>query len=108
MRDETFTIDEARRLVRSVAPKRGKPYAHTCTAETFSFVADLIDEAGDRGCTIEELADWGDLPHSQVATAMAFLKERGCVKTVNRRSYPATGDVSLDAMTEYHALREGA
>ena len=50
-RDETFRIDRIGMLVRSVVPRRGKPYDHRC-------------------------------------------------------NYPATIDVFLDAMTEYHALRE--
>ncbi|MCC7388312.1 MAG: hypothetical protein IT431_06050, partial [Phycisphaerales bacterium] len=43
---------------------------------------------------------------SQVATALAFLKERGCVVTEGRRSYAPGPGVFEDAMTEYHALRE--
>ncbi|MCC7387509.1 MAG: hypothetical protein IT431_01945, partial [Phycisphaerales bacterium] len=45
---------------------------------------------------------------SQVATALAFLKERGCVVTEGRRSYAPGPGVFEDAMTEYHALREAA
>jgi len=47
------------------------------------------------------------LPWTQVAVAVAFLKERGCIRpTHGRKHEAATGDVFLDAMTEFHALRE--
>jgi len=36
--------------------------------------------------------------------ALEFLKERGLVEVRHRHCYPATEDVYLDAMVEYHAL----
>jgi hypothetical protein len=38
---------------------------------------------------------------------MSFLRERGIIEMrYPRRNYPTTDAVHLDAMTEYHALRE--
>lgn len=106
MGTETFHIDRKGMLVRSVVPTRGEPYEHRCRPETYEALAHAIDEAADRGCTIEELAASEGVPMTQVAVAIAFLKERGCISVEGRRSYPATGSVHLDAMVEFHALRE--
>jgi hypothetical protein len=106
VRSDEFTVDRDGALVRMVTPRRGRPYEHRCTLASFEAVAHAIDESGETGFNIEELAAREDLPLTQVATALAFLKERGCVTTAGRRSYPGSDSVHLDAMTEYHALRE--
>ena len=104
-RDETFTVLDGH-LVRAVAPARGKPYEHRCPLTSFERVAHAIDEAGGDGSTLESLVEHEDLPFTQVAVALAFMKERGCVTKRYRRSYAATDGVHLDAMTAYHALAE--
>ncbi|MDQ7014635.1 MAG: hypothetical protein Q9O74_12185 [Planctomycetota bacterium] len=106
MREEHFTLDRRGALLRSVTPRRGTPYEHRCTLESFEAVAHAIDEAA-AGFVLEEIIAAEDLPSSQAATAIAFLKERGCVRVEGKRSYPASGCVHLDAMTEYHALKTG-
>ena len=105
-RDETFSVDRAGALCRSVVPRRGRPYVHRCEPASLETVAHAIDEALGKGVTLEEVAAAEGLPHTQVAVALAFLKERGCVAVEGRRSYAAGGCAHLDAMTEYHALRE--
>ena len=104
-RIETFSVDRAGALVRTVSPRRGNPYEHRCTLDTLDAVCHRFDEH-DTGDTVETIAEALDAPMTQVATALAFLLERGIATTENRRNYPATIDVYLDAMTEYHALRE--
>ena len=104
-RIDTFSVDRTGALVRSVAPRRGKPYEHRCTLETLKAVCHRFDEHG-KGDTVETIAEALDAPMTQVATALAFLLERGIIEVHGRRNYPATIDVHLDAMTEYHALRE--
>ncbi len=47
------------------------------------------------------------IPFTQVNVALEFLKERGLVDVRHRRCFPATLDVYLDAMVEYHALADG-
>jgi len=106
-RAESFRVDREGHLVRSVVPKRGKPYEHRCTRWAFERVCRRFDEHGE-GDTVESLAEAAQIPVTQAATALAFLLERGIVTTERRRNYPASIDVHLDAMTEYHALREGA
>lgn len=106
MRDETFSIDRAGALCRSVVPRRGRPYVHRCERASLEKVAHAIDEAAEKGVTLDEIAAAEDLPFTHVAVALAFLKERGCVAVEGRRSYPASGCVHIDAMPEYHALRE--
>ena len=50
-----------------------------------------------------------DAPHTQVMTAMAFLKERGCIVPARERRHRAASDfVYEDALIEWHALREEA
>ncbi len=106
-REEPFSV-EADHLVRSVVPRKGRPYEHRCERATFERIAHACDEAGERGVTLEELVAGEQVPHTQAAVALAFLKERGCVTTRFRRSFPASGGVYEDAMIEWHALREGA
>ncbi len=104
-RDETFAVLDGH-LVRTVTPARGKPYEHRCPLASFEQVAHAIDEAGGDGFTLETLVAYEDLPFTQVAVALAFMKERGCVETRYRRNHAASDCVYLDAMTEYHALAE--
>jgi len=107
-REETFTVEEDV-LTRSVtpAPGRGDPYEHTCDLEVYEAVAHAIDELDGASFTYEEIRRSINAPFSQVAVAIAFLKERGCiVPAQRRRSVAATDHVHLDAMTEWHARRE--
>lgn len=112
---ERFSVDRAGNLVRSVVPKRGKPYEHKCRKESFEEVAYTADEMAAEGMPIklEDLVSRTDLPSTQVNVALAFMLERGCLVTENRMHYPATGNqkpgqVALDAITEYYALAEGS
>jgi len=104
-RDETFKVAD-RFLVREVVPRRGQPYVHRCPRAAFEQVAHAVEEAGDDGFSLESLVSAEDLPFTQAAVALAFLKERGVVETRFRRNYAATAAVHLDAMTEYCALAE--
>ncbi|MGB2985245.1 MAG: hypothetical protein WBE26_05125 [Phycisphaerae bacterium] len=104
-RNETFEVIDGH-LVREVVPRRGEPYEHRCPRTSFEQVAHAIDEAGGEGFTLESLAEHEDLPFTQVAVALAFMKERGIVETRFRRNYAATESVHLDAMTEFCALAE--
>lgn len=91
-------------LSRSVAPSRGRPYEHCCTRETFVAIARHIDASGSASITIDTLYATLALPHTQIAVAIAFLKERGCLVVARRRSYAATRAFFEDAMCEYHSL----
>ncbi len=102
-RTESFEVLDGH-LVRTVAPIRGKRYEHRCPLASFEQAARAIDEAGGDGFTLETLVEREGLPFTQVAVALAFLKERGCVETRYRRNHAASDCVHLDAMTEYHAL----
>ena len=102
-RNETFEVIDDH-LVRKVVPRRGEPYEHRCPRRAFEQVALAVDELGNETFTLESLVQHEDLPFTQVAVALAFLKERGIVETRYRRNYAATGGVHLDAMTEYLAL----
>jgi len=103
-RVESFSVDRAGLLVRSVTPRRGKPYEHRCRLASLEAVAHRFDEFGE-GDTVETLADAIDEPVTQAATALAFLIERGIVERVGRLNFSASIDVYIDTMTEYHALR---
>lgn len=105
-RDETFSVTE-NILVRAVTPARGTPYQHTCDKDVFEGVAHAIDELNGATFTYEEIRQKIEAPFTQVAVAVAFLRERGCiVPAQRRRSVAATSDVYLDAMIEFHALTE--
>jgi hypothetical protein len=45
-----------------------------------------------------------DVPCTQAAVALAFLKERGCIDVRRKRSYPASAILVEDALIEFHAL----
>ncbi len=86
------------------APDRN--YVHRCTRDTFREVAFTIEEHAAGGMTLEDLVAAMDAPYTQVNVALAFMKERGCVEVRRRRSYPASGQLYEDAMTEFMFLAE--
>ena len=107
-RSETFEVRDGH-LIREVVPRTGEPYEHRCPIDAFNSSAQAIDELGNEGFTLETLFYRENVPWTQVAVALAFLKERGIIDTRFRRNYAATTTgVHLDAMTEYHALAAGA
>lgn len=104
---ESFAVDRGGFLVRTVVPARGTPYTHRCSLAILTAVSQEADAVGEAGFTGEEMMWRLRLPCTQVATAVAFLKERGCIEVCWRRNFaPRRGDVFLDSMIEYHALRE--
>ena len=104
-RIETFEVLDGR-LVRSVVPARGKPREHRCPRESHETIAHAVDEFADAGFTLETLDEREALPFTQVAIALAFIKECGLIERRYRRNYAATDRVHLDAMTEFHAMAE--
>ena len=86
---------------------RRQPYRHRCPLTAFEQVAFAVDEAGEVAFTLESLVQGKGLPFTQVAVALAFLKERSIVETRYRKNYAATRCAHLDAMTEFHALAAG-
>lgn len=95
-------------LVRTVAGADGRTYTHRCSLDVFEKVAWLLEEtpAEGNGVAIGEIAKTENLPHTQVDVTLAFLHERGIIDRRHRRNYPASTSVHLDAMIEWHALRE--
>ncbi len=113
--DESFIVYAASgALLRRVVPRRGKPYEHMCTKQVYDDVAYAIEQMGNAAFTMEDIrakAGGGDEasmpPWSQVAVAVAFLKERSCIVPARERKHVAASDfVYEDALIEYHALRE--
>ena len=105
-RDVQFAVMDDR-LVQTVTPTRGKPYVHRCTRLVFEDVCHAIEARPTEGATMETLAEAIDAPYTQVSVALEFLKERGCVETRLRRSYPASDVLFEDAMIEFFAFAEG-
>lgn len=111
-RQITFTHQDGC-LVRTVAvaPNANgavRTYTHRCELAVFEQVAWVLAEtpAEGAGVAINEIAAAENLPHTQVDVTLAFLHERGIIDRRHRRNYPATSAVHLDAMIEWHALRE--
>lgn len=109
----TFSVDETGHLVRRGYPRSGNEYEHRCELATLEEVAHNIDELAGAPFTYEQVhaamnANRGvNFPFTQVAVAVAFLRERGIILAVHGRKHVANGDaVHLDTMIEYHALRE--
>ena len=103
---QTFHVDHAH-LVRWVALRDGRTYAHRCSLASFEAVVRYIDEHAGEGITTTML--WEALPEvpcTQASVAAAFLKERGCLDVRGRRMFLASDVFFEDAMTEFHALAE--
>lgn len=85
-----------------------RTYTHRCSKATFEKVAHAIGETAAQGdgTSMTQIARQENVTFTQTNVAMEFLKERGIVDVRHRRSYPATKDVYLDAMVEFHALAE--
>jgi hypothetical protein len=94
-------------VVRTVDMLDGRGYTHRCTREVYERVAHAVEEIAKRGATLDLLVEHLDAPSTQVAVAPEFLKERGCVVTRLRKSYPASTFLFEDARVEYLALAEG-
>lgn len=110
MLSESFAVEDGF-LVRRVVPKRGMPYEHRCPLDAYEAVAHAIDEMAGEPFTGDEVQRATDLPFTRVFTALGFLKERGCIVPAHGRRHRAApgnadGGVYLDAMIEWHALRE--
>jgi DNA-binding IclR family transcriptional regulator len=105
--DERFDVRRSV-LIRQVVLSDGRRYTHRCERATYEAVAHAIDERGSSGggVALEPLARELGLPFTQVAVALAFLKERGCVMTEGRRNYPPSKVVYEDAMVEFTYLDE--
>lgn len=104
--NETFLV-RCDRLVRHVVPRHGTPYEHTCMKQMYDDVAYAIEQLGNGSFTGEDIVAELDAPFTQVMTALAFLKERGCIVPDGSRRHVAAGDyVYEDALIEFHALRE--
>jgi len=97
----TFSREEDR-LIRKVVIEDGRTYAHSCGVEVFREVLYAIESAS-RSTTLMELADSKQLPYTQVNVAMEFLKERGLLEVVRRRSVSASPTLFEDGMTEFYA-----
>ena len=103
---QTFHV-ERHHLVRWVALRDGRTYAHRCALGSFEAVVHYIDEHAGEGVTTTML--WETLPEvpcTQASVAAAFLKERGCLDVRGRRIFLASNVFFEDAMTEIHALAE--
>lgn len=104
-REEEYGVCQ-NRLIRKVQPRRGKGYEHHCPIDTFREVCMTIDE-WDGAFVYEDIQAATDRPHSQVATAIAFLKERGTIVPVpGRRHQAATEDTLIDGMVEWCYLEQ--
>ncbi len=105
-RQEDFTIEDGC-LIRRVVPKRGQPYEHMCQLDSYEIIADAIDDLAGAAFGIDDLRAGTNLPWTQIAVAMSFLKERGCVIPARGKKQRAADDsIYADALLEFHALRE--
>ncbi len=101
---QTFALEDGW-LVRTVVKPDDSSYQHRCSLDSYRAVAHYIDEHASDGVTTNGLWDGlPDIPCTQAAIALAFLKERGCVIIRHRRCYPASKFLVEDALIEFHAL----
>jgi len=101
---QTFGLEDDW-LIRTVVKPDCSSYQHRCSLDSYQAVAHYIDEYATDGVTTNGLWDGlPDVPCTQAAIALAFLKERGCVTVRHRRCYPASSSLIEDALLEFHAL----
>lgn len=92
-------------LHRTVVRDDGGTYAHTCTIQVYREVAPTLEESTEP-TTLSEIAERRELPFTQVNVAMEFLKERGLLEIIRRRSQIAWKTFFEDAMCEFLALTD--
>src|SRR5687767_11202526 len=95
-------------LVRTVTGSDQRIYTHRCSLAVFEAVAWYLDEIPrqGKGVAINDIVTARNVPHTQVDITLAYLEERGIVERRHRRCYAASQCIHLDAMVEWHALRE--
>jgi len=103
---EHFRVDDQGALVRTRIGTGGHRYEHRCSLETLRAVAHHFDGRDSDQRTLNQIAGAERVAWTQAAVALAFLKERGIVERHGDANHAASNDCYLDAMTEYHALRE--
>lgn len=104
-----FSVEDGH-LVMDALARTGKRYRHTCPLESYEAVAREVDAAGPQGLTRTDLHERTGIPWTRIQVALLFFDERSIVDRSGRRGrlfIPASTAVFEDAMTEYHALREG-
>ena len=104
--DVTYSVTDGI-LAKTVRMPDGRAYTHRCTQAVYREVAWAVEERAAAGVTMSSLAESTGAPYTQVNVALEFMKERGCVEIRRRRSFPASGELYEDAMTEFMALAEG-
>ena len=103
---QTFTACDGF-LVRTACRRDGSSYQHRCSLAAYTAVAGYLKEHAAEGVTTNALWDHlPEIPCTQAAIALAFLKERGCVVVCRRRCYPASRFFYEDALLEWYALAE--
>ena len=101
---QTFALEDGW-LVRTVVKPDDTSYQHRCSLDSYRAVAHYIDEHTTDGVTTNGLWDGlPDVPCTQAAIALAFLKERDCVTVRRRRCYPASNFMVEDALLQFYAL----
>ena len=103
---EHFRVDAEGTLVRTRISADGHRYEHRCSLDTLQAVAHHFDGRHSDQRTLNQIAGAERVAWTQAAVALAFLKERGIVERWGDSNHAASGDCYLDAMAEYHALRE--
>ena len=101
--------DDASRIMEMISPQVRLMVTARLSPNPGQFHA--VEELGEQGFTLESLLQYErnadrDVTFTNVAVALAFLRERGILDVRYRRNYAATQCAHLDAMTEFHALAE--
>ena len=103
---EHFRVDDQGALVRTRISADGHTYEHRCSRRTLQAVAHHFDGHDSDQRTLNQIAGAERVAWTQAAVALAFLKEGGIVERRGDSNHAASADCYLEAMTEYHALRE--
>ena len=79
---KSFTIDD--NMLVMIVEGKGISYRQRCSKETYNAVVEAFEDF--RQHSIEAIANDLDLPWTQTAVAVAFLKEKSLLEIKNRRN----------------------
>ncbi len=102
-----FSIDRGGHVVRCARSKCDAHSEQCCSAQGLEDVAYAVQKAGSAGISVELLLLRTGLPKMQARVAIAFLKDRGLLRTEHRLHFPTVSGIGFEAEIECLALREG-
>jgi hypothetical protein len=84
----------------------GTPWVQRCSQAAFTRAVRALEERAATGCTLDELSALTGLSIEEVAVAVNFLLDYGCLKTRWTRFVPVRDGLAADARLAWQELRD--